>query len=171
MSDNLTIYLLDNSNNITEDISIKRPNSYEDLLKIINPKIKSFYSNYLIFYRSMDDKEIIIDNKDAYETIKDIDIIFARENKAEQSVFTMNYNKLSESKQEIIDEKYNCYICDSNIKNENPYFCYICQKNFHEKCLKDWEKKRSEANEVLNCPNCRNELELKDWKKKIRFQR
>ena len=118
----------------------------------------------------MDDKEIIIDNKDAYETIKDIDIIFAGKNKGEKSVFTVKYNKLSESKPGIIDEKYNSYIYDSNIKNENPYFSYICQKNFYEKCLKDWERKRIEANEVLNCPNCRNELELKDWKKKLDFK-
>ena len=60
----------------------------------------------------------------------------------------MNYNKLSESKQDILDEKYNCYICNSNIKNENPYFCYICQKIFHEKCLKDLKRIYTEGYNV-----------------------
>ena len=43
------------------------------------------------------------------------------------------------------------------------------QKILHEKCLKDWDKKRIESNEKLNCPNCRNVLELKNWKKKLDF--
>lgn len=56
------------------------------------------------------------------------------------------------------------------LKMKIHFFCYVCQKNFHEKCLEDWQKKRNEANESLNCPNCRNILKLKDWKRKLDFK-
>ena len=120
----------------------------------------------------MDNKEIIINNNEVYKTIKDIVCVRNNENEnyLEQSLFTKIYEKLSESEQDILDEKYNCCVCNSRISDENPYFCYICQKIFHEKCLKIWEKKRIKANEPLNCPNCRNILELKDWKKKLDFK-
>ena len=39
--------------------------------------------------------------------------------------------KLAESKQDILDEKYNCNICTIIIKKEKPYLCYKCQKIFH----------------------------------------
>ena len=80
--------------------------------------------------------------KDKYKMIKDI--IFIKEinnDDLEKSIFSINYDKLSESKQDILDEKYNCNICSIIIKNEKPYFCDKCQKIFHEKCLKDWDNK------------------------------
>ena len=171
MSDKLELFLLDDSNNIIAEANIKKPKLYEDLLKSIKKAFNNIYNDFIIFYQSIDNKEIIINNNEKYKTIKDILFIRKTEKQInEQSFFSRNYNKLSESKQDILDEKYNYYICDSKIKNENPYFCYICQKIFHEKCLKDWEKKRIELNEVLNCPYCNNILEFKEWKKKLDFQ-
>jgi len=170
MSDKLKLFLLDNSTNIIAEANIKKPKSYEDLLKSIKKAFKNIYSDFILFYQSIDNKEVIINNNEKYQKIKDILLIRKNEKQINQdSIFSMNYNKLSESKQEILDEKYNCYICNSNIKNENPYFCYICQKIFHEKCLKDWEKKRKELNEILNCPYCNNLLEFEKWKKKLDF--
>ena len=170
MSDKLKLFLLDDSTNIIAEANIKKPKSYEDLLKSIKKAFKNIYSDFILFYQSIDNKEVIINNNEKYQKIKDILLIRKNEKQINQdSIFSMNYNKLSESKQEILDEKYNCYICNSNIKNENPYFCYICQKIFHEKCLKDWEKKRKELNEILNCPYCNNLLEFEKWKKKLDF--
>ena len=86
-----------------------------------------------------------------------------------ESSFSVNYNNLSESKRDILDEKYNCFICSENIKNEKPLFCYICQKIFHNKCLQNWDNKRHMQNEQLTCPNCRNELALEQWRQKLDF--
>ena len=43
-------------------------------------------------------------------------------------------------------------------------------KIYHITCLKEWEKKRNEQNQILNCPNCNNVLPLEDWKKKLDFE-
>ena len=41
-------------------------------------------------------------------------------------MYESNYDKLSESKQNILDEKYNCNICEEDIKEEKPLLCYRC---------------------------------------------
>jgi len=56
------------------------------------------------------------------------------------------------------------------IKNENPYYCYKCQKIFHEKCLKEWDNKCKKENKILSCPNCRNELLIEKWNKKLDYE-
>ena len=84
-----------------------------------------------------------------------------------KSKFEINYDRLSESKQNILDEKYNCNICQIIIKNEKPYLCYKCQKIFHEKCLKDWDNKCKSQNKILECPICRNKLSIENWNKKL----
>ena len=79
-----------------------------------------------------DNKEIKINNEETFKKV--IDILFIREiDKAmlEQSLFSLNYDKLSESQQDILDQKYNCILCTIIIKNEKPYLCYKCQKIFH----------------------------------------
>ena len=81
-----------------------------------------------------------------------------------QSVFEKNYNQISESKKEILNQKYNCGICLEIIKHENPFFCYQCQKIFHHSCLTFWDSKQKQMNKRLSCPNCRNELPLEQWK-------
>ena len=81
-----------------------------------------------------------------------------------QSVFEKNYIQISESKKEILNQKYNCGICLEIIKHENPFFCYQCQKIYHHSCLKFWDSKQKQMNRRLSCPNCRNELPLEQWK-------
>ena len=88
----------------------------------------------------------------------------------EKSIFSLNYDKLSESAQDILDEKFNCNICSIIIKNQKPYFCYKCQKIFHEKCLKDWDNKCKLQNKNLGCPNCRNKLPIENWNRKLDYE-
>ena len=152
----LNIFILDNLDNINEELLINKQKRYQELLKYLSNKNKL----YEIFIYDNNNK-IIINNEDKYKLIKDI--IFIKEiNKddLEKSIFSINYNKLSESNQDILDEKYNCNICTNLIKNEKPYFCYKCQKIFHEKCLKDWDNKCKLQNKILECPNCRNKLSI-----------
>ena len=85
-------------------------------------------------------------------------------NNIAQSVFEKNYDQVSESKKEILNQKYNCSICLEIIKYENPYLCYECQKIFHHGCLKHWSEKQKLLKKKLSCPNCRNELPLEKWK-------
>ena len=85
-------------------------------------------------------------------------------NNAAQSVFEKNYNQISESKKEVLNQKYNCGICLEIIKHENPYLCYQCQKIYHHSCLKFWDSKQKQMNKRLSCPNCRSELPLEQWK-------
>ena len=54
----LNIMIFDESNKIIEDIIISRPKSYEDLIKSINETIKKIFQNFIIFYKTKNDKEI-----------------------------------------------------------------------------------------------------------------
>jgi len=162
MEDQVGLFLLDTSNNIIEEDYIKKPESFSQLLNYIPKKFKKLTQKYNIFYLSDNNKEIIINSDTDYKSSRDI--LFLREEKGN------NYNKLSESKQEILDEKYNCYICNEQIKNEKPLLCYKCQKIFHKKCLEIWSKKRKSQNQELICLNCRNELPLEDWKYKLDYE-
>ena len=171
MSIKLDIFLLDNSNNIIEETSLKKPKTYQELVQSIKKQLKNLPNYFNIFYQSPNNNEIIIYNNEEYNL--SIDVLFIREkeqNELKKSIYTNNYESLSESKQNLLDEYYNCYICSEIIKYENPYFCYSCQKIFHNKCLKNWDDKRRALNENLNCPNCRKELPLEQWKKKLNYE-
>ena len=164
----IDIIFLDNSIHPKEEINIKKPKTYQELLRKLRQKFENLPENYEIFYLNKENKEIKINNEEDYKMISDI--LFIREldkNILEQSLYEKNYNKLSESKQEILDEKYNCILCSIIIKNEKPFLCYKCQKIFHEKCLKDWDKECKLQHKILECPNCRNELAIEKWNKKL----
>ena len=170
MTDKVDICLLDESNNRIEEINMKKPKTYKELLSQLNKNLKRLPNDFYIFYLTISNKPIVITNDKEYLTSKDILFIRKKQNKdIEQSMYESNYNKLTESKQEFLDTKFNCYICDSPIKKEKPYFCYICQKIFHCKCLNAWNEKKQHQNENLNCPNCRNELPIDQWKQKLDF--
>jgi len=85
-------------------------------------------------------------------------------NNIAQSVFEKNYNQLPDSKQEILNQKYNCSICLEIIKYENPFLCYECQKIFHHSCLEKWNERAKSLGKELSCPNCRHELSFDKWK-------
>ena len=114
----INIIIFDNLDNEKEEILINKPKTFQELLKYLNNKKNILYEIFIY-----DNKQIIIiNNEDKYKKIKDI--IFIKEiNKddLEKSIFSINYDKLSESKQEILDLKYNCEICSIIIKKENPY--------------------------------------------------
>ena len=174
----IDIYLLNDLKNTIEETNITKPATYQKFLKEINQKFKNLPKNYEIFTLDKKNKEIIINNEENYQLIEDI--LFIREidinnrndiyNLLEKSSIDTNNIELSESKKDIEDEKYNCILCSITIKNENPYFCYICQKIFHEKCLKDWDNKCKLNNNILLCPNCRNELPIEKWNKKLDYE-
>ena len=167
----IVIFLLDDLNNTKEEINMIKPKNYQEFLKELKEKIKNIPEYYEVFELDKNNKEIKINNEDKYKNIKDF--LFIRginKNIFEQSLFELNYNILSESKQEKLDEKYDCNICSVIIKKEKPYFCYTCQKIFHEKCLKDWESKCKLKNKKFSCPNCRSEFPLENWNKKLNYE-
>ena len=171
MSEKLTLLLLDISNNLLKEKQVQRPKLFDELLYIIHNNFKIIRENYNIFYLSENYEEKMIYNDKQYQLSNDI--IYIKEINLElfeKSAYENIYDKLSESKNDILDEKYNCYICSENIKKEKPYFCYKCQKIFHKNCLKDWDKKRKAQNDELICPNCRNELSLEEWKLKLDYE-
>ena len=157
----MDVFILDNSKNIKQELKMEKPRTYKKLLELLLIKIKNIPQSYEIFILDKNNKDITINNEEKFQNIKDM--LFIREvdkNSLKQSLFSKNLNELSESKQDILSEKYCCLFCSKIIKNENPYFCYKCQKVFHKKCLEDWDKKCIEQNKKLSCPNCRNELPL-----------
>jgi len=167
----IDLFFLDNSNNTKKEVNIIKPKTYQQLLKQIRQVFKNISQYYEIFIIDKNNNEIKIDNEEKYKIIEDI--LFIREVDKylyEKSLFEINYNKLSETKQEILDEKYCCILCSVIIKNEKPYLCYKCQKIFHIKCLKDWDKKCKSQNKKLRCPNCRNELPIEKWNKKLDYE-
>ena len=167
----INIFLLDKSKNTKEEQRIKRPNTFQELINQLRSTFHNLPEYYEFYIVNQKNEEIIINNEEKYKNINDI--LFISEidnNNLGQSLFEINYDKLSESKQQILDEKYNCILCSSVIKKENPYFCYKCQKIFHEKCLKDWDNKCKSQNKNLECPNCRNKLAIENWNKKLDFE-
>ena len=82
-------------------------------------------------------KEIKINNENDYKIVQDI--LFIREIEEpniNKSLFELNYNKLSESKQEVLDYKYICEYCYEIIKDENPFFFPSMPKFISRKMLK-----------------------------------
>ena len=165
------IILLDKSNITKEEANIIKPSTYKDLLIQINQKLKKIPKNYELYIIDKNNVEIKINNENNYKIIEDI--LFIREIEKinlNPSIFQINYNKLSESEQEILDEKYNCILCSNVIKHEQPFFCYKCQKIFHENCLNNWDIKLESQNKKLSCPVCRYELPIEKWNKKINYE-
>ena len=160
----INIFIVDHLDNTREDIVMTKPKTYQDLLKYLNNQ-NNFYE---IFIYDDNNEKIIINSEDKYKIIKDI--LFIKEINEDdliRSIFSLNYHKLSESKQEMLDEKYSCNICSIIIKKEKPYLCYRCQKIFHEKCLKNLDDECKLNNKNLECPNCRNKLSIENWNKKL----
>ena len=171
MMKNLQIFLLDNLGNTKNEISVIKPKTYEELLDLLKQKFKNISEYYELFIIDKNNQEIKINTEGKFELIEGILFIREIEDKLlEISIFEKNYNELSESKQEILDEKFNCLLCSIIIKKENPYLCYKCQKIFHEKCLKDWDTKCKSQNKSLLCPNCRNELSIEKWNRKLNYE-
>ena len=168
----ISVFLLDNSYNTKEEVYMGKPLNYQELFFQIKQQFKNLPNYFEIFCIDKNNKEIKINCEEKYRTIEDI--LFIREIKQkkniEQSLFEKNYNKLSESKKEKLDEKYSCLLCLSIIKQENPYFCYKCQKIFHEKCLKDWENKCRMQQNIFSCPTCRNNTPIENWNKKCDYE-
>ena len=171
MSGKINIFLLDKSNNLVEEIDIIKPKAYEHLNTTLKTNLKKLPEFFTLFYLSSSNKEIEIHSNEEYQLLKDT--LFIREIEKidlQKSIFDIAYDKLDESKRDIFDEKYNCYICTENIKHENPLFCYICQKIFHFKCLENWSKQKQKLNEKLKCPFCSKELPLEEWKQKLDYE-
>ena len=167
----IDVLLFDKNNNLIEETSFEKPETYQKLLERLKDKLKNLPNYFNISIQPIDGSEIIINDEQNYKLINDI--IFIREIKEDdfrKSVFQLNYDRLSESKQDILDEKFNCSICYKKIKNEKPLFCYKCQKIFHNNCLNDWDKKMKLQNKNLSCPNCRSELPLDKWEHKLDFE-
>ena len=86
------IFILDNLDNLKEELVINKPKRYQDLCRYLNNKNKL----YEIFIYDDNNYKIIINNEDKYKQIKDI--IFIKEinnGDLENSIFSINYNKLS----------------------------------------------------------------------------
>ena len=171
MSGKIDIFLLDKTNNLIEEINIIKPKTFQILNATLKNNLKNLPEFFTLFYPSSNNKEIEIHNDEEYQLLKDTLFIRQIEKKdLGKSIFDLAYGALDESKRDILDEKYNCFICAENIKHENPLFCYICQKIFHFKCLENWSKQKQKINEKLKCPYCNKELPLEEWKQKLDFE-
>ena len=169
MKDKINLLLLDDSNNLIEEKFINKPDNYYILLDIIKEEFRQLPKNYNIFYQ-LENEQIHINNNEEYKKSKEI-LFIKKENNLKNSIFSFNYDKLPESEQEILDEKYNCNICYEKIKNEIPILCYQCQKIFHESCLKYWDNKCKNQNKRFDCPKCKyEELPFMKWKEKINYE-
>ena len=164
----IDIFLLDDSNNIKEEISIKKPNTYNELLTILNKKNSNITEKYEFFIFSQNNKEIIIHNEKTFKKLDDIMFIRHIDSiSSNESILDRNCNLLTQLKLEMLEERYICILCSIFISNENPFLCYKCQKIFHIKCLNEWNEKCKSQNKILFCPNCRNELSIEKWNKKL----
>ena len=116
MSGRIDIFLLDKSNNLIEEANILKPKSYDILNTTLKRNLKNLPEFFTIFYPSSNNKEIEIHSDEEYQLLKDT--LFIRQiEKIDlgKSIFDIAYDKLDESKRDILDEKYNCLICSKNI--------------------------------------------------------
>ena len=143
--------------NTIKEINIEKPESYESL--ILNIKTK-FYDNFELFIITKKNEKKIISSKEDFLTeYTNYYIINKNENDLEQSLFNSIMDKLSESKQDIYNEKFCCQICGERKKNENPFFCYHCQYIICQNCLKNLNEKCK----PLKCPKCKIERPFDKW--------
>ena len=171
MSTELKVILLDDNLKEIKEYRLPKPKLFSDLKTFLEKNI----SKNIFVLTSLGEYKREVLNQSDYEYASNYNKIYVRKiesgfDNLKESKFTRNLNKLPESKQDIIIEKYSCSICLELIKNEKPYFCYVCQKIFHHKCLEIWERQEKEKNKKLSCPNCRNELPLNKWKEKLDFE-
>ena len=47
---------------------------------------------------------------------------------------------------------------------------FLCMPKNISSCLKNRKKERKENYQKLNCPNCKKELPLEEWKAKLDFE-
>ena len=171
MSKELKVILVDDNLKEIKQLRLPKPKLFSDLKTFLE---KNISKNIFVLTNLGESKREVVNQSD-YEYASYYNKIYVRKIESgggnlKESIFTRNLNKLPESKQDIIIEKYSCSICLELIKNEKPYFCYVCQKIFHHKCLEIWERQQKEKNQKLSCPNCRNELPLNKWKEKLDFE-
>ena len=153
-SKNLDICMLDLNKQPINEISVQKPISYEALKKIVIDNFK--LNSFVIYYYNKNNIEVELKNNFEYNNIDDL--IFVMEKKSrKQSLNDEIYESLSNSKIELIDEKYLCNLCEEKLI-ENPYFCYRCQKRFCKKCLDDLNK-----NQPMMCPFCKYQLPIEKW--------
>ena len=165
----INVILFDTTNKFKKEIRISKPKSYQLLLNHIKNRFK--YKYFEVYTLEEKDEIIKIDNEEKYKSINNLLVIREIDtNELRQSTFKQNFNELTESRQSILGVKYNCAICLIMIENENPFFCYQCQNIFHEKCLKDFDKKCKLENKDFVCPTCRDKLSIEEWKKKLDFE-
>ena len=167
----IDIFFLDNLNNTKEEINMIKPKSYQELLEQLGNRIVNLPKFYEIYFLGKNNEKIIINNEEKYKVVEDFLFIREIDEKIlDESLYALNYKRLSESQQDKLDEKFNCMLCAMVIKNENPYLCYQCQKIFHIKCLDNWDKKCKQENKKFSCPNCRNDLPKENWNKKLDYE-
>ena len=172
MDEVLNLTLIDNSGNTIKESQIDKPHTYEDLLNSLKDTFPNCPKYFTIFYKTSSGKEIEIHTNEEYLLannelyIRQIEL-----NNLNESIFTRVYNKLPDEKKDILNDKYNCLICMTMVKEENPYFCYVCQKVFHSNCLEFWSKENKNRGQIMVCPNCRYKLTFKEWKKKLDYEK
>ena len=151
----LSIIQLDQNKQQIEEKSTKKPKSYENLTEFITQNFK--INSYVIFYFDKKNKEVYITNNEEYK--KSSNLIFIIEKKAlEESAYNRIYPNLTDSKKDVIDEKYLCSLCYLKL-TENPYYCYQCSKRICKKCLTELSKIKN----PLQCPFCKYELPFEKW--------
>ena len=108
MSEQFTIYYLNNAGNSFKEIHMIRPKIYQELLNKLQV-IQNTPKNFKLFYLSPKGEEIEINNNESLKQAKEI--IFIRRikvdvKKEKEEGFDIFYNQAPEQIKEILDEKY-----------------------------------------------------------------
>ena len=118
----IDIFLLDDSNNIKEELNIKKPNTYNELITKLSKNYNNITEKYQLLIFSESNEEIIINNDETFNKIDDL--IFIRHIDAissNQSIIEKYCNLFSKSKLDLSEEKYMSILCSIIINNENPF--------------------------------------------------
>ena len=107
------ILLIDKFKKVKEQFEMIKSSTYKELSQQLKQNNKNIPQHFdITIYDENNNKELKINNKKNYKMIKDIIFISETDkNLLRKSIFDLNYNRLSESKQEKLEEKYNCILC------------------------------------------------------------
>ena len=178
-----------NLNKIINEFTIKKPIDYKTFIDEIKEKnIHSFEIKVIINkqFFSINENNFLDYHKKFNEFI-----IIEKKSNISQSQFI--YDQLNDLNQNLLDEKCICCICNDNLI-EKPYYCYNCHKLYCNICFQKLEistlKKCENCKENCRynkefCNNCKVEnnvefakcrfcyfqLNKKDWRKLISYDR
>ena len=140
MAEKLYVFLLETDNSIAEEKIINKPEAYVQLIKALKDniiKLPREKKDFSLFYFCPNSDNIYeeksINRSNDYKTMNDTLLIRVNETAGNpKSLLSLTYDKLTQDKKKIIDERYVCKICTDFIE-EKPLIYGSLKRKYQKK--------------------------------------